>query len=124
MSTARTAWALSVFDGFLHAWTPTAMHQRLTDDDSDGARVRAAIQAIAPRDVEDRRLGWAVFSKTPDTDYDRERPSGFVYHLVSAVFENEAQAHNALEYWRDRTASDAAPDFVICEITQASEDHR
>jgi hypothetical protein len=108
----RTQWALEQFAGFVRAWTPTGALPQVLQ-----ARipVENAIRAIAPQADDTRRVGWAVFKREHDTEYDRERPSGWVHTMISAVFENPVQADNACRSRRKRYPDQT---FVICEIQE------
>lgn len=94
------------------AWVgPAAQRYVFASGNTHADRVREAIKAAAQTD-DSRRIGWGVFRKALDTTYDRDRPSGFVYTLVSAVF--EFVPTNALEYCRQKKDGE----FIICEITE------
>ena len=118
----RTEWALELFRGFVKAWTPPSVLNMIMDergvegwiDSRPGEQVIAAIRAIAPEPDDSRRVGYAVFRKDFDTEYQRERPSGFIYTIVGDVFENLAQAQNVLEYCK----TEREGEHVICEIQQ------
>jgi hypothetical protein len=76
--------------------------------------VISAIRAIAPKNTEP--IGYGVFHREIDADWDiRQRPSGYVHELVSAVFDKPAQADNAhqalVQKYPDRH-------YVICEIRE------
>lgn len=114
----RTQWALDLFREFIRNWAPMAMQSILTDDrdgsDNPGQKVRRAIRNIAPQADDTRRVGWAVFKREHDREYSRERPSGWVHTMVSAVFEEPAQATNALAFLKSKSTDH----FVICEIQE------
>lgn len=74
-----------------------------------------AICAIAPKDDGKATIGWAVFRRERDTDYDRERPSGWVHTQVGAVFETMGQVGNVLE---SRQKKDPTGHYLICEIRE------
>ena len=106
--------ALRAFDEFVGAWVgPAAQRYVFVSGDTNADRVRQAIQAAAQTD-DSRRIGWGVFQRALDTTYDRDRPSGFVYTLVSAVF--EFVPTNVLEYCQQKKDGE----FIICEITEMS----
>ena len=87
--------ALHAFDEFVGAWVgPAAQRYVFAPGNTHADRVREAIKTAAATD-HSRRVGWAVFKREHDAEYDRERPSGYVHTMVSAVFENLAQAQNA-----------------------------
>lgn len=109
----RTTWALDLFVGFVKAWTPPAMQASILGWDGAASKVGDAIRAIAPKDDGKTRIGWAVFSKRQDRDYDRERPSGYVYAQESAVFENPVQADNA-----HKACVKRGGEYIICEIRE------
>lgn len=111
----RTQWALDLFREFIVAWTPAAMREQLLGSEKRSAHgVREAIKAIAPKDDGVATVGWAVFKREHDTDYDRERPSGYVHTIASAVFEDIAQADNAQAYRAARNDGE----YIICEIRE------
>lgn len=122
----RTAWAVEKFRDFVKAWTPPAARRQLLHDGAamrvdldaelrDGERVINAIKAIAPKDDGKTHVGWAVFKREHDNEYLRERKSGLIHTMISAVFEDPAQADNACRSQRKRQ-----PDqhFIICEIRE------
>jgi hypothetical protein len=120
----RTQWALDLFHSFVKSWTPPAIQATLLTPSGAARQVIDAIRAIAPQADDTRRVGWAVFARRHDTEYSRERPSGWVHTMVSAVFEEPAQATNALAYIVKRDAENVAKGgergvhFVICEIQE------
>jgi hypothetical protein len=108
--------ALRAFDEFVGAWVgPAAQRYVFAAGNTHADRVREAIQAAAATDTS-RRVGWAVFKREHDTDYDRERPSGYVHTVVSAVFESLAQAQNAHEYCTGKHDGD----YIICELQETA----
>lgn len=106
----RTEWALSLFGGFVETWTPTGAGPLIVPA---RARVEQAIRDIAPMPDDTGRIGWAVFRREHDRDYDRERPSGFVHTMISAVFETTTQAHNAYTSRVDRGDGHR---YLVCEL--------
>ena len=110
----RTDWALELFTGLVTTWTPPALREYLAQDDE---RVRSAIRAIAPETDEARHTGWAVYQRTPDLTYDRERPSGLIYTQIGVIFERLEQAQNVLESCRRKRDGD----FVICELKRVTD---
>lgn len=108
--------ALRAFDEFVGAWVgPAAQRYVFASGNTHADRVRQTIQAAAATD-HSRRVGWAVFERAHDTDYDRERPSGYVHTIASAVFEDVGQAQNALGYIETKHDGE----FVICEIGEVT----
>jgi hypothetical protein len=108
----RTQWALDRFRSFVEKWTPPGAW---SPSSGDRALIENAITAIAPR-PDDTPIGYGVFRREIDADWDiRQRPSGFVHTLVSAVFDKPAQAENAHQGTCKRH-----PDqhFIICEIRE------
>jgi hypothetical protein len=117
----RTQWALDLFGEFVRDWVGPAARSAYVATALAGTspspfeRVADAISAIAPTPDNSRRVGWAVFKREYDTEYSRERPSGWVHTMVSAVFEEPEQATNALAFLR---AKHLTNNFVICEIQE------
>lgn len=109
----RTQWALDRFRSFVNMWVApgvTSMQEVIAARD----RVDESIRAIAPKD--NPPIGWAVFQREIDADWDiRQRPSGFVHTLTSAVFDKLGHAENA-----HQGASKRHPEnqYVICEIRE------
>lgn len=112
----RTQWALDLFQNFIRSWVAPAMQGHLMDnDDNGGEKIRRAIKAIAPKDDGKAHVGWAVFKRERDTDYDRERPSGWVHTQVGGLFETMTQVGNVLE---SRRKKDPKGHYLICEIRE------
>lgn len=116
----RTQWALDpldLFREFIRTWTPLATQSTLTDDgySNAGSMLREAIKAIAPKDDGKAHVGWAVFKRERDTDYDRERPSGWVHTQVGAVFETMTQVGNVHQSCQKK---DPKGHYLICEIRE------
>lgn len=110
----RTQWALDLFKGFVRTWVPLGA-QALVSVDGANKQVEDAIRAIAPKDDGTATVGWAVFKREQDRDYDRERPSGWVHTQVGAVFETMTQVGNV----RDSCAKkDPTGHYIICEIRE------
>lgn len=108
----RTQWALDVLLGFIRKWTPEAARPAMA---SDEVTLNAAIVAIAPRDVSEP-IGYGVFRREIDADWDiRQRPSGWVHTLISAVFDKPAQAENV---HASQTKKYPDQHFIICEIRE------
>jgi hypothetical protein len=108
----RTQWALDLFQGFCSTWSPPGA--RIASHEAR-RQVEDAIRAIAPKDDGTATVGWAVFKRENDRDYDRERPSGWVHTQVGAVFETMTQVANV----RDSCAKkDPTGHYLICEIRE------
>jgi hypothetical protein len=85
----RTQWALDVFASFVRMWTPPVAVEQVH---ISAASVDTAILQIAPK-ADNEPIGYGVFKREIDADWDiRQRPSGFVHELVSAVFDKPAHA--------------------------------
>lgn len=103
--------ALAAFDEFIAAWLgPAAQRYVFASGNTHADRVREAIRKVAKADEDDRRIGYGVFSKTPNI----KRESVYDYELISAVFDDLAQAQNAHEY----ASKNRGGEFVICTIQQ------
>jgi hypothetical protein len=113
----RTTWALDMFESFVQRWTPAAAHPHLAKGKASEAEVvRSAVYAIAPKDDSKAVIGYGVFQREIDADWDiRQRPSGYVHTLISAVFDKLDHAENA-----HQGACRRHPDnqYVICEIRE------
>jgi hypothetical protein len=116
----RTALALREFADFITDWTPPAARGQFGPGNNAAEQVRQAIRAIVPDPDELPLVGRAVFKVEHDSDYDRERPSGFVHTMISAVFENPTQADNA--YLSRVKRGDGH--YIICEIRQLPRDRK
>lgn len=78
-------------------------------------RLRESILKLAESRTTTERVGYAVFSRVIDMEYDRDRPSGFVHKIASAVFEKPGMAENVIEYWSE---ADCGGKYIICEILE------
>lgn len=110
----RTQWALDRFRSFTREWVASAA-QELTVHANDAATVVRAIEAIAPKDDTTAHVGWAVFKRERDADYDRERPSGWIHTQVGAVFETMTQVSNV---HASCVKKDPTGHYLICEIRE------
>lgn len=107
----RTQWAIDQFASFVRTWTPTGALPLVIPS---RVPVENAIRAIAPHDDGTATVGWAVFKREHDDQYDRQRPSGYRHAMISAVFEDPVQVDNAY-----RSCVKSRPGtFVICEIRE------
>src|SRR4051812_35852309 len=113
----RTQWALDTFRSFATSWAPRVMMEDLTSPwHSAIETVNRSIRAIAPKDDSKAIIGYGVFQREIDADWDiRQHPSGFVHTLISAVFDKPHFAENA-----HQGASKRHPErqYVICEIRE------
>lgn len=108
----RTQWAVDRFRSFIHAWTAPASRSELVVDE---VQVLTAIRDIAPKGDADP-VGYGVFRREIDADWDiRQRPSGWVHTLISAVFDKPAQAENV---HASQTKKHPDQHFIICEIRE------
>jgi hypothetical protein len=110
----RTEWALQQFAGFVEAWAPPAVQndERLV---ADVQHVMRTITAIAPIGDAVPVLAWVVVSQR----YDAKTKSRFKYEVVTAVFEDIAQAQNAYESCLERR-SERGVKYFICALREVT----
>jgi hypothetical protein len=110
----RTQWALDLFHSFMLTWTPPGAHGLMKFSDADGV-VTDAIRAIAPPG-HGECIGWAVFKREIDADWDRrQHPSGYVHTQVGVVFDKPEHAAN-VQIGQAKKYPDQ--EFVVCELRQ------
>lgn len=110
----RTQWAVDMLRSFVGVWVAPGA-RALPPVKGAVEMVENNIRAIAPKGDDTARVGWAVFKRDHDRDYDRERPSGYVHTLIGAVFENPAQATNAQQACYSKHPEGT---YIVCEIRE------